>query len=139
MLQSIANRSPTVNEVYLQHEQKFRGIEVQFQERDVRADRAAIDTKRAVDAALAAQENAVAKQNESFALATSKAELATTKQIDQSQLQIATVVRTVDDKVNDLKERLTRIEGMGAGRKDFYGWIIGGIGLLIAVLAYIRR
>lgn len=135
LLQSIANRSPTVNEVYLQHEEKFKSIQVQFEERDVRAEQTARDTKTAVDAALAAQEKAVGKQNESFALATSKAESATTKQIDQLQLQIANVGKTADDKLNDLKDRLTRLEGMGAGRKDFVGWIVAAISILGGIIA----
>src|SRR5665213_4442028 len=57
-------------------------IEIQFAERDKRADQAAKDSKSAVDAAFAAAKEAVSEQNKSSALAISKSETATTKQID---------------------------------------------------------
>jgi hypothetical protein len=49
------------------------------------------------------------------ALAISRSEAATVKQIDQMGLLIQTGSKTVDDKFSDIKDRLTRIEGKGEG------------------------
>jgi len=62
------------------------------------------DTATAVDAALKAAKEAVTEQNASNVLAISKTENNTTKQIEQ-----------VNEKIDDVKERLTRIEGVAAG------------------------
>lgn len=96
-------------------QEKFASIVTQFAERDVRTEQATTSTKTAVDAALAAQEKAVGKQNDSFTAATQKSEDAFTKQIDQLGLLIQTTARGIDDKIDDLKQRVTRIEGMGVG------------------------
>jgi hypothetical protein len=100
------------------HDEKFRSISVQFTERDTRTEQNQKDTKVAVDAALQAAEKAVGKQQESFSLATDKSEKATTKQIDQQGLIISTATRALDDKIEDLKQRLTRIEGSMEGRLE---------------------
>ena len=71
--------------------------------------------KIAVDAALQAAKEAVAEQNRSFALATGKSETATMKQIDALGLAIQTANKGLDDKIADLKDGLTRIEGMDLG------------------------
>lgn len=95
--------------------EKYTGIEKQFNERDVRVEQTARDTKTAVDAALAAQEKAVGKQNESFALSITKSETAIAKQIDQQGLLIQQNAKSFDDKINDIKDRITTIEGIAVG------------------------
>lgn len=143
LLQSIANRSPTINEVYLQHEEKFRSIQIQFQERDTRTEQNSVSSKVAVDAALQAAKEAVAEQNRSNSVAISKSESATAKQIEQLALQLQTASASLDSKITDVKERMTRIEGMGAGRKDFVGWIVAAIsivgGIIAIAFALLRR
>ena len=122
--------------------EKFNGVEKQFKERDVRVEQTAKDTKVAVDAALQAAEKAVGKQNESFALSIAKSETATMKQIDQQGAIIGNATTTLDGKINDVKERLTRIEGMSTGKKDFWGYIVGAIGLiatLITIFVYVSK
>lgn len=122
--------------------EKFNGVEKQFRERDVRVEQTAKDTKVAVDAALQAAEKAVGKQNESFALSIAKSETATMKQIDQQGAIIGNATSSLDGKINDVKERLTRIEGNSTGKKDFWGYIIGAIGListLITIFVYLTR
>jgi hypothetical protein len=64
---------------------------------------------------LQAAKEAVAEQNRSFALATGKSETATMKQIDALGLAIQTANKGLDDKIADMKDRLTRIEGMDLG------------------------
>lgn len=97
------------------HEEKFRSIAVQFVERDVRTEQTSRDSKVAVDAALQAAKEAVAEQNRSSALAISKSEAGTVKQIDQQGLLIQTATSALDGKITDVKERLTRIEGVDQG------------------------
>ncbi len=97
-------------------EEKFHSIGTQFKERDTRVEQTAKDTKVAVDAALQAAEKAVGKQNESFALSIDKSEKATMKQIDQQGILIQTATTALNDKIDDIKDRLTLIEGKGAGQ-----------------------
>lgn len=86
------------------HEEKFIGIQQRFSERDMRIEQASKDSRIAVDAALQAAEKAVAKS-----------EVATLKQIDQQGDLISQNTKAYDDKIGDVKDRLTRIEGIAAG------------------------
>jgi hypothetical protein len=97
-------------------DEKFRSIQTQFIERDTRVEQTARDTRVAVDAALQAAEKAVGKQNESFALSIAKSETATQKQIDQQIALLQTATAGLNDKIDDIKDRLTRIEGAGVGQ-----------------------
>lgn len=98
-------------------EEKFAAIQTQFTERDtrsdqiaaqvaIRTDQAASQVKLAVDAALQAQKEAAGEQAKSFTLATNKSETSMNKQIEG-----------LDSKINDVKERLTKVEGMGVGQQ----------------------
>ena len=98
------------------HEEKFGSIQLQFRERDVRTEQSSKDSKVAVDAALQAAKEAVGEQNKSSALAIAKSEASTIKQIDQMTLMIQVSNKGVDDKFDDVKERLTRIEGKNEGK-----------------------
>lgn len=98
------------------HEEKFASIQVQFRERDVRTEQSSKDSKVAVDAALQAAKEAVGKQNESSDRAILKSEAAVMKQIDQIMQLINGNNKAVDDKINDVKERLTRAEGNSEGK-----------------------
>jgi hypothetical protein len=86
-------------------EEKFLSIQVQFRERDVRTEQSAGQVKLAVDAALQAQKEAAGEQAKSFTLATNKSETSMNAQITG-----------LDSKINDVKDRLNRVEGMGLGR-----------------------
>lgn len=98
------------------HDEKFASIQTQFSERDVRVEQTARDTKVAVDAALQAAEKAVEKQNEAFSLSINKSEAATLKQIDGQAQLIQSATEALNSKIDDIKDRLTRIEGAGVGR-----------------------
>ena len=120
LLQDIQNRVPMitdekVNQLRSLHQEKFDSIAVQFAERDTRTEQTAAGVKIALDAALQAAKEAVAEQNRSFALATGKSETATMKQIDALGLAIQTANKGLDDKIADMKDKLTRIEGMDLG------------------------
>lgn len=98
-------------------QEKFSSVQTQFNERDVRTEQTAKDSKVAVDAALQAAKEAVGKQQEASDRAIAKAEAATAKQIDQIGVLIATNNKAIDDKVNDLKERMAVITGQDVGKQ----------------------
>lgn len=95
--------------------EKFQTITIQFEERDTRARGDAVATKTAVDAAFQAQRDMVAAQNANIAQALSRIELQSQKQIEQLVTLLQTTTGSTNDKVDDLKERLTLIEGRTAG------------------------
>jgi hypothetical protein len=115
------------------HEEKFLSIEVQFRERDVRTEQTSRDSKVAVDAALQAAKEAVGEQNRSSALAIAKSETATVKQIDQQGLLIATATSGLNDKIDDLKARLTLMEGRGSGMLASWAVAVAVFGMLLGV------
>jgi hypothetical protein len=96
-------------------DEKFASINNRFQERDVRSEQQKKDNEVSVGAALQAAKEAVAEQNKSSSLAIAKSETATQKQIDQLGLLIQSVNEASNDKIADIKERLTRIEGKSEG------------------------
>jgi hypothetical protein len=93
-------------------DERFHSIDLQFKERDTRTDQSSRDSKIAVDAALQAAKEAVGEQNRSSALAIAKSETAVTKQIDQLQTLIQSNNEGTNDKINDIKARLDRGEGL---------------------------
>ena len=128
------------------HNEKFGSIQVQFIERDVRTEQTSRDSKVAVDAALQAAKEAVEKQNTSSALAIAKSESATTKQIDTQGILITTATTslneridaasaTMNSKIDDLKDRMNRIEGGATGGHQAYGYIVGVVGSLIGIIS----
>lgn len=116
------------------HVEKFSSIQTQFRERDVRTEQSSKDSKVAVDAALQAAKEAVGEQNKSSALAIAKSEAATAKQIDGLVMQLQSMTKGLDDKITDVKDRLTRIEGGSSGKKDMWGYVVGAIGMVVLVL-----
>ena len=135
-----------VNNLKSIHEEKLSSIQVQFIERDVRTEQTSRDSKVAVDAALQAAKEAVEKQNASSALAIAKSESATTKQIDTQGILITTATTslneridaasaTMNSKIDDLKDRLNRMEGGQTGGHQVWGYIIGIAGTMVALIA----
>lgn len=138
LVQANVDRHPTLAEKQVQHlrevcEEKFSSIETQFLERDTRTEQTSRDSKVAVDAALQAAKEAVGEQNKSSALAIAKSEAATTKQIDQIVTLINVSNGATNDKIEDIKERITSIEGRSKGIGDSIGMIIGIMGVGIAL------
>jgi hypothetical protein len=126
-----------INHLQGLHEEKFQSIQVQFQERDVRTEQTSRDSKVAVDAALQAAKEAVGEQNKSSSLAISKSEAATNKQIDQLGLMITTTTAGLNDKIEDLKERMGRAEGHGGGMQSMWGYGFAVLMLIVAICAVV--
>lgn len=162
LLQAFADRTPTTNDV--QHDvealrevvmEKFNGIKTQIVERDVATEKASKDVKSAVDAAFAAAKEAVGEQNKSNALSITKSETGFTKQIDGISDLIKTNAKAVDDKINDIKERITIIEsktnginvGVASQRQDGrdmrlehqqnWGYVFGGVGIAVGLVSLV--
>lgn len=113
--------------------EKFESVQKQFNERDVRTEQAAGAVKIAVDAALQAQKEAASEQSKSNAAATTKSEASTTKLIDAQAALIATMTKAFDDKIADVKDRITRVEGGGEGKGQAIGYLFAGLGALIGL------
>lgn len=152
----IAHLKELVIQMFKLAEERFLGIQTQFRERDVRVDQTAQYTKDAVDAALSAQKEQYSQQNVSFAQSIAKSEAATAKQIDAQGQLLGSSSGALNDKIEAVKERLTRIEGEGRGERaavvtqqtsnmntlSVVGLIIGaliGIGGLAAAVAQAFR
>jgi len=96
------------------HDQKFNSVDQRFQERDTRTDQAAATTSKAVDAALSAQKEAVKEQNIANTTAIQKSETTTAKALDAISDQLRAVTKGSDDKIADLKDRMTAMENRAA-------------------------
>ena len=124
---------PAINHLHELQNEKFKSIAIQFDERDTRVDQTSRDSKLAVDAALQAAKEAVGEQNKSNALAIAKSEATYTKQIDQIGLLISALSKAIDDKVDDIKTRVQMMEGSKKGASDFFGLIVGIVGVLVGL------
>ena len=98
-------------------DEKFRGVDKQFTERDTRVDEGAKANQIKVDAAFSAQKEAVGEQNKSYKEASEKTERGFEKRIDEQKVllgevrkglddKIEGVRKAVDDKFEDLKDRI---------------------------------
>jgi NADH dehydrogenase/NADH:ubiquinone oxidoreductase subunit G len=89
-----------------------KGIQLQFDERDIRSRAAEDAAKVAVNAALQAQKEAAAAQNESNAAAITKSEGATVKQIDGILALLGSNTQAINDKISAITSRLDRGEAI---------------------------
>ena len=119
------------------YDEKFASIGTQFKERDTRGEQTQKDSKVAVDAALQAAKEAVGEQNKSSALAIAKSEASTTKQIDQIGIIMSTSQKALDEKIDDLRTRLTNMDGRSKGIGDSWGVLVGLVGLVAAVISVV--
>lgn len=128
----VRNNDETTNRIAL-YDEKFASIALQFRERDTRTEQSSKDSKVAVDAALQAAKEAVGEQNKSNALAIAKSEAGFTKQIDQIGLLITTTAKGTDDKIDDIKTRLTLIEGRGKGVGEGWATVMALVTAAVAI------
>lgn len=126
LLQTLQDRIPDqvdrkVANLQALHDERFRGIQVQFDERDVRVKESAAAATTAVNAALQAAKEAVGAQNTSFTLGIDKSEKATLEQINQQRVLLDKTTSSLDEKIDDLKDRMARLESIGLGRTEAVG------------------
>jgi hypothetical protein len=123
VLNETVNRVPTDMQQEIGHirevmDEKFSSVGMRFVERDTRSERESRDNKVAVDAAFAAQKEAASEQNKSNTLAISKSEMATAETLNKLAELVATQLSALSEKVDDLKERVTRAESNAEGHSQ---------------------
>jgi predicted nuclease with TOPRIM domain len=94
---------------------KFESIDKQLVALSERTVEQKADVKAAVDAALQAAKEAVGQQTEASERSITKSEVPTTKQIDSLGVLLVNNTSSIDDKMQDLKSRLDRLEGNSRG------------------------
>jgi SMC interacting uncharacterized protein involved in chromosome segregation len=124
--------------------QKFSAVEEQLQLVERQRVEQKKDTKDAVDAALTAQKEAVREQTTASERAIAKSEAATTKQMDQQRLTFETAIKSVTDLMNEVKERITRIESVKIGWseqstnvKQNLGVVWGAVGAVVGLIGVV--
>lgn len=111
--------------------EKFATVQALFVERDLRIEQTKIDGKLAGDAALEAAKEAVGKS-----------ESATIKQMEQHASLLQNTRDALNDKIDDIKERLTMLEGRGSGFQASWAIVIavitvaGIIGMFVLTLRH---
>jgi hypothetical protein len=115
-------------------EERFSAVAIRFEERDLRTQEAATQSRISLDAALAAAKEAVYEQNKANAAAIGKSEAATEKQINALVASIDAARDSLARQITDLKERLDRGEGKSQGGQAMWGLIAGGVLLIVAVV-----
>lgn len=104
-----------IDQVSAVNKEKFEAITTQFAERDTRTEQAAQESRISLDAALAAAKEAVSEQNKANTLAIGKSEDATKERLDSLATLGSTTTAALQAQIVDLKSRLDRGEGVGAG------------------------
>jgi hypothetical protein len=129
------------NEMALINE-KFVGVDKRFEERDKRISLQEANFKVIMDEALSSSEKASLKQTETFSATISKTETATSKQIDQQGETIKTSTNGLNDKIEDVRTRLARIEASREGSHDERNnrqqsgmFAFAGLGLFITIIS----
>ncbi len=133
--------------------ERFDSINNRFEDRDERIRTLAEHSQNALEAAIKSAAEAVAEQNRANNLAVGKSEVATQKQIDSLITNMGTSIKSLEDKISDLRTRLDSGEGIGLGKADakiekradtgqvlaVIGSIVGGVILLIGLVTLILR
>lgn len=123
-----------INHLKELHDERFRSIQRQFEERDVRSAASEDAAKIAVNAALQAQKEAAAAQNESNAAAITKSESTTVKQIDGIMALLASNSLAASDKITVINGRLDRGEGVTKGGADNSAKLLATVAVAVAVV-----
>jgi hypothetical protein len=118
-------------------DEQFRSVDVKFDAIEQRTAEQKTDTKEAVSAALAAAKDAVALQTQASERSQSKSEAAITKQIDAIYVILDRQSQAMNEKIEDLKTRLDRIEGKTQGTQLSMGLVFGAVGALAAIVTIV--
>jgi len=131
---------------------KFAAVEREFELIEARRQEQKVDTKTAVDAALAAAEKAFRDQTANQEKAIQKSETASIEQAKQQNATFSASLQAIADTLADVKDRVGAIEARALGaaenridhRQNSAGmWaVIGGVGglilLAIVILGFIE-
>jgi hypothetical protein len=99
-------------------EEKLKAVDLQFALVERQRIEQKVDTKTAVDAALAAQKEAVREQTQASERAIAKSETSFVSQINALGNTVQTAIVGITTTLNDTKERLSRIESMRVGVQE---------------------
>lgn len=116
--------------------EKFKSVDIRFADNLLRAEENSRASKTAVDAAFASSGQAITKNEGN-----------TNKQLDQIQANIVSNAKSQDDKINDLKDRITVMESLGRGMANQktetqtgissnVGVIGLGVAIIVAAVSY---
>jgi hypothetical protein len=115
--------------------EKFAKVEQQFELVERQRVEQKQDTKQAVDAALTAQKEAVKEQTTASGLAIAKSETGTSKQLEQLAANFQTAFSGQTVSIDDVKERITRLESAKTTEATVRTDSRAGIGLWVAGLS----
>jgi galactokinase len=140
LLQSNADKSPSIAVVdsdvrHLKEltDERFKGVDQRFEEKDKISERLSVAERDRVAAALQAQKELVTAQNLSNTTASEKTESSFAKLITQMQALMESQKAAADDKVDDLKTRVYTVEGSQKGNIDGTGRALGMAGLVFGI------
>jgi hypothetical protein len=141
MLLAIKNLEKLTESKFKISKEKFKSIETQLQLIERQRVEQKKDTKDAVDAALSAAKEAVKEQTTASQLATNKTESSFAEQLKQSSATQNLGLAAVTSSVNDLKERVGKIENVRLGATESHeaqrlnvGALVGVAGLALSLL-----
>lgn len=95
------------------------------------------DTKAAVDAALSAAKEAVREQTTASQLATNKTETSFAEQLLRQEATFTVAISGVTSSINDIKERISRMESFRQGGQDTRQEQRFNVNLLVGVGGFI--
>jgi cobalamin biosynthesis Mg chelatase CobN len=99
-------------------DEKLKAVDLQFALVERQRIEQKVDTKTAVDAALAAQKEAVREQTQASERAIAKSETSFVSQINALGNTVQTAIVGITTTLNDTKERLSRVESRSVGSKE---------------------
>ena len=103
--------------------ERFKAVELRFNERDLRFSQATTDSSAAITVALATVNNANTRLEATFS-----------KQIDLVGDRLEKQAGALADRITDLKDRITTIEGNRKGSENVIGWVIGSAGVILGIV-----
>lgn len=107
-------------------DEKLRRIDTQIAERDETIEQKSQSAKEALAAALQAAKEAVGKSGD-----------ATEKQLDEISKRMDADGNSKNDKIDDLKERITAMESHSRGIGDSWGIVVGIAGLVGGLASFL--
>jgi ABC-type transporter MlaC component len=116
-----ALREATTNERHALErlvDEKFRSVDQQLDLVERQRVEQKSDTKAAVDAALTAQKEAVKEQTTASATAIGKSESGMKEQLTQLRENFDTSIRSLQDVLGDLKDRIVKLESFRVGNSE---------------------